>query len=146
MKNLNTLWLEEVLPVANGIIFEDGKIIQFSVDGKTHEKVITPIKKTKLSIFLEEEVFVDSSIDRLAEIALNSDTGFFKGICGEGSWGGDGFVVLLKDRNTVAWAAVFDYSNPFEKINFINGNLVACNNLGELWFFPIKNPTEFFIV
>ena len=94
---------------------------------------------------MKNEDAVLSSVDALDELVLHEKTGFYKAICGEGSYGGDGFIVTLDADNKICWAAVFDCSNPFVQLQQRGEELVAINNLGECWVFPLSVPSSFYV-
>ena len=66
---------------------------------------------------------------------------------GEGGIGSDGFVAVLRtsDRHLM-WLAFFDDSNPFIKVSFLNGIVIAFSNLGDVWNFPLEKPHELKVV
>ncbi len=67
--------------------------------------------------------------------------------CGEGGWGGEGFVAVSRfEDDYLLWMAFFDVSNPFEKINVRENVISGVTNLGNTWRFPIDNPERLSIV
>lgn len=66
--------------------------------------------------------------------------------CGEGSFGGDGFVVVESQTDfKVKWIAFFETANPFEKLEIFEDKIFAYNNLNEKWIFDIYNPSNLIV-
>ena len=72
--------------------------------------------------------------------------GRLRAIGGEGAWGGDGFVAVVSAHTgELVWYAFFESSNPFEQVRFEGDVLVATNNLGDEFRFPLDSPASFTI-
>lgn len=59
--------------------------------------------------------------------------------CGEGSWGGDGFVCLSETGRKILFLAFFDTADPFIVAEYKERRVRALNNLGELWTFSFDD-------
>jgi hypothetical protein len=58
--------------------------------------------------------------------------------CGEGSWGGDGFIVIINlKNNNLKWCMFHSFINPIEKIEIENNKLIGINNLNVSYEFDI---------
>lgn len=115
--------LSEKIPIVNGILYPDGNFEQINT------------QKTKFE-FSEDTIFSDIIIN--SEI-ICEDSGY-KAICGEGSYGGDGFVMLEKlHTKELLWLASFDNSNPFIDIIYSGNNIIATNNLYKKYCFDISD-------
>ncbi|AEY67512.1 hypothetical protein [Clostridium sp. BNL1100] len=146
MKNpdINLEWLNGKLPIINGIIYPNGNIDWLNVnviDGKRSIENGSQLHINDL-IADDELGFADVYIRGKVEDDKRDVTIY----CGEGSFGGDGFVVVesRKDKKAV-WIAFFEESNPFEKVEVVGEFIYVYNNLKEKWRFCINKPTEIII-
>lgn len=62
--------------------------------------------------------------------------------CGEGGWGGTGFVALSDLADSLIWIGLFHFSNPFVSVDYSLGEVLATNNREEVWHFPVEKPSE----
>ncbi len=63
--------------------------------------------------------------------------------CGEGGFGGDGYVALVSaESDEPIWIAFFDTSNPFVSVELTADNVIATSNHGNRWSFPIEAPEK----
>jgi NAD(P)H-hydrate repair Nnr-like enzyme with NAD(P)H-hydrate epimerase domain len=61
--------------------------------------------------------------------------------CGQGGFGGDGFVALCQaDTDDPLWVAFFESSNPFVSVSLLANSVVGKTTLDRKWTFPIENP------
>lgn len=78
----------------------------------------------------------------LGEIA--SDDGALEAVCGEGSFGSDGFVAVVHvETQKLMWLAAFNCSNPFKFVSFKEGCVCAESTIGTVWRFPLNDPCQF---
>jgi len=64
--------------------------------------------------------------------------------CGEGGFGGDGFVALCwADTDKPIWIAFFETSNPFVSVSLHANCVVAQTTLDRKWTFPLEEPEKF---
>ena len=140
MNSLQSLWDKNECPILNGVMFADG----FVEHVKPHDQ---PRPVGTMSLTCQER----TSIDYQAKLpvagvipscrAEDRSTGIVA-IGGEGGMGSDGFVAVTDFANRLQWIAFFDFSNPFVSVGFRNGEVIAENNLGERWHFPLSSPSR----
>lgn len=123
------------LPIINGILYADGKIehLCISCDEK-HRRYI------EKGLVIEEEIY-ESSIGISAECrSVELD---LKVSVGEGSFGGDGFVLAQTlSSDSFLWLIAFDDSNPFISVRIQDDKIVVENNFYEVWEINIKEITD----
>lgn len=139
--NITTEWHDEKIPIVNGIIYSDGSIDWINVDYDADKRNIVHGSKIHIDDLLSNNELGFSSIivNKKIEI-LDKQINVY---CGEGSFGGDGFVVVesLFDLQ-IKWIAFFETANPFERLEIIGDKIIAHNNLNEKWIFDIHNPAN----
>ena len=128
--DLNALWNQEKLPVINGILYADGSFrkIDIITDENFHRKLVpVPAQNPDFSI--------------ISDIAISAEYVFqnYHIFCGEGSYGGDGFVTAVSG-NEIQWLAFWEDANPFIKIQSHENQLEITNNLHEVWQFDLSDP------
>lgn len=144
MKNLTEEWQNEMIPIVNGIVFPVG-----------HFWPVQPIDSPRVHpIELQIEKGSEAAISEatqwtgiMASAETINESGQLKAIVGECGQGGDGFVALLDHVNSdqLKWIAFFDFSNPFCSVVFEGEEIVALNNLDELWRLPTNASGTIFI-
>ncbi|MET1080001.1 MAG: hypothetical protein ABWY06_18460 [Pseudomonas sp.] len=145
LPDIDHLWQDGTLPMVNGIVSQKNHVMPFTITGYGPERKILPGLAYDLNKFLSTDDAVLSSIGSLAELILKGRADVAKAICGEGSWGSDGFVVVLDDKDHIVWVAAFECSNPFIQLIHRGDELIAVNNNDERWAFPLSNPDSFYI-
>jgi len=140
MRSLESFWLEEQSPILNGVMFADGFVeciapydqprpagtIHLVANGRTSLAAHAPLGATGITPLCRAE-------DRAKGIVV---------IGGEAGMGSDGFVAATNLSNQLRWIAFFDFSNPFVAVALLGEEVVATNNLGEVWHFPLENPSR----
>lgn len=122
----------ETLPVINGILYADGSIEHLCIScDENHRRYIEKVSGTA-------EEIDESSIGISAE--CQSEELDLKVSVGEGSFGGDGFIVARTvSSNSFLWLISFDDSNPFITVRILDDKILVENNLYEVWEINIKN-------
>lgn len=139
--DINREWNKKRLPIVNGIVYKDGSVDWINISLSGNKRVIEHGSKVHLDELLSENELGFSNIiisDKIIDL-INKTIVY----CGEGSYGGDGFIVveLMKDSQ-ISWIAFFENANPFEKVEVIDKFVLAYNNLGEVWRFKIDTPND----
>lgn len=134
-------WELKQLPIINGIIHSDNRVQLFEMNensGKRNVSFYKTCNINELNLDLELEV---------SKVIINdeimSEDGKLKVMCGEGSFGGDGFIVLyslIEER--VIWILFSEVANPFIKVELLDNEVVALNNLDENWIISLANEKE----
>jgi hypothetical protein len=133
-------WLKGECPILNGVMFPDGSTecieprdqprptgtITLVARGRTSLDKHAPLESTGLIPSCRAE-------DKGKDVVV---------IGGEGGMGSDGFVAVTDLSNQLRWIAFFDFSNPFVSVELLADEIVGKNNLGEVWRFPLKNPSK----
>jgi hypothetical protein len=134
-KNINNIFEEIIklyyknkLPIMNGIITKD-KFIRININ---ENKLFFDESDFDKSISLLEEDCSD--IDIFREIKYKSYTL----CCGEGSYGGDGFIIIMDENAKIIWIMFHDKINPIENIEINNNKIIVINNCNKKYEFTIK--------
>lgn len=142
--DINYEWHDERIPIVNGIIYSDGYVDRINVDYNGNKRVIFRDGKIHLNDLLDNDELGYSSI--IINKKLENPDNKLNIYCGEGSYGGDGFVVVESQIDVkVKWIAFFETANPFEKLEIMEDKIFAYNNLNEKWIFNINNPLDLVI-
>lgn len=128
-------------PIINGVLYCDGVIQDFDIIDESMPPLLKVGGKLKLED-IEELYWADCSIlDTCSNDTLNVEA-----LCGEGDEGAEGYVALVdQDSGSLIWIAFFTCSNPFCNIVIQDKEIIAKNNLDNIWRFPIESPESFFI-
>jgi outer membrane protein assembly factor BamB len=154
--DMQSQWDNGFCPAINGIVYADGRVSLFVVSDRWNDNEkrpdyqITPGEHITIQELANKQLLHWSSVGR-AKRYLNipeDDIHFVRlpainkvVVVGGGSWGDDGFVALCNSENgAFIWIAFFTCSNPFEKVRIENDIIIATNNHGNIWKFPIDNP------
>lgn len=137
-KSLNNLWKKEKCPVVNGVIFANG-VIKKLEPKEVHQNVEVPEYTGDITIENLGEECGLTDLYKCMKIDLEELN--LRVWCGETSWGSEGFIAVsdYTDDNLI-WISCLDYSNPIQKVEFLDGKIYATSNLGYLWIYDINNP------
>ena len=143
---IQEMWKEGKCPLIDGVLFDDGRLFackykRVEIRGMSGFSAEIPDKKPS-AIESAIDMNVDFSEIDPSFVAIDAGNGI-KYSCGEGGFGGDGFVSCssLPDDH-LYWIAFFQRSNPFDDITINKHEIIARNNLGHLWRFSIEDPTD----
>jgi hypothetical protein len=135
--SINELWKNEECPLVDGVIFNDGTVIEFSTTNSLSGGLIFDVKrKTDLKEILQNnpdnyKCLYHSALEKIHE--SNRYT------AGEGSWGGDGYIACLDLKtNDVLWIFTSDKINPIIDLDFSNGKIIAKNNNNSVFSIEVK--------
>ena len=131
-------------PIVDGIIFPDSTILLLDVTAAWKPtvkfKIQTASKTSIADLDRTGKLFWAgcSILDEYDDVQRS-----IKIVCGEGSYGSDGFLAVInwKTKSTI-WMAYFTSSNPFCKVKTEDNQLVAISTIGCAWRFELENPTE----
>lgn len=134
-------WENREILIVNGIIFPNGQIDIFTIEESSKGKYAQHTDRKNIQeLYDENEVYFSSVI--INHQILTPDKQF-EIFCGEGSSGGDGFIIVTSiEGNGYEWIAFFEDSNPFIKVEFENDRVYGINTLNERWSFNMQNPTD----
>ena len=125
----------EKIPMINGILYSDGTIDHFCIC--YDEKRRRYIEKQSNA---QDEIY-ESYIGITSECQF--DDLDLKVSVGEGSLGGDGFVLAeTLSSGSFLWLIAFEESNPFISLRRANEKLFAENNNFEVWQIDITELTK----
>ena len=126
----------EVIPVINGVLYPDERIERYII--RTDESGCRTVSKDGADADIPPENIVETTNYVNDEcVCEDIDVRF---TCGEGSYGGDGFVLAESDKSAqMMWLISFDDSNPFVKLERNGGFLSVTNNCGEVWCINITD-------
>lgn len=125
--SIHELWKEEKCPLVDGVIFDDGTVLEFNVTDSPSGRLLFDVKrKTDVKEILGQEL---DNYTHLYHSTLNKVHGAHRYMAGEGSWGGDGYVACLDLKtNALLWVFTSDKINPIVDLDFLNGKIMATNN------------------
>ena len=117
------------LPIINGIMYSDGHVDNIKISIRTNHK--RTLCKQERNILCDNEIDYTYAYPNAELIVEEMNC---KIICGEGSYGGDGFILAVSlDSNQMLWLASFDESNPFVSIYAEKQQIYVINNCHEVW-------------
>jgi hypothetical protein len=126
---IKELYLKNKLPLINGIITKE-KYIKIDID------------EHKITSFTENEI--DKNISLLEEdcSCINIFNKFeyknFVLYCGDGSYGGDGFITITDKENNILWIMFHEKINPIEKVIIEDDKILGINNCSIEYEFKIN--------
>lgn len=125
---LSELWKKEECPLVEGVIFNDGTVIEFNITNSTSGKLqFEEIGRTQIVEILKQD---SGNYKNLYHSTTQQVHQSYKYMAGEGSWGGDGYVACLDlNTNNVLWIFTSDRINPIISLEFSNNKIIAKNNL-----------------
>jgi len=148
MKKIENFTEHLECPLIDGIIYSDHRIqlcdVQVSWKRPAEYKIelssITSIDNLKKEGKL---AWVSCSIsDEYIDEAHS-----IKVVCGEASYGGDGFVGIVTLRQEkLIWLAFFTDSNPFHKVTVVGTQIIAVSTHKCEWKFDIDTPSRISVV
>jgi len=142
-KYINRLISEEPeVPCVQSIIFPNGEILKFEIvsnDTENKESIIV-LEKITIDSYFEENNYEDVSHCNYTTSTENDE---YTVSCGDGSWGSDGIVsVIKKSENRLLWIIFSDNSNPFYKVEIEDDIVIAGSTSGKNWKIPINSPEK----
>lgn len=125
--SINKLWKDEKCPLVDGVIFDDGTVIEFDIKYSSLGSLIFEEKrKTNLMQLSKEEV---DNYKYLYHSKTQKTQGTCKYMVGEGSWGGDGYLACLDLKtNKLLWIFTSDKINPIVDLDFLDDKVIIKNN------------------
>ena len=126
---------KDKLPIFDGVLWHE-HIYEYQLETVLSSDGIGSQRK---AIFKDKLENVDSKLPAVlyTSYELLYDDGMLLE-CGEGSWGGIGFICLSTASRYIQFLACFENSNPFVIAEYINGRVRAMNNIGEIWVFEYE--------
>ncbi len=143
-KILNFINYLEAPALLNGIIFPNGKIKTLNIDINWEPQVSYCINHgddTSIKELEEQKELHWNSFAIMVNL-IDKDR-VIEVIAGEGDYGNDGFLAVINLLSKkLIWLAVFDCSNPFDKLEIDKENIYASSTNGSKWKFNIKEPNN----
>lgn len=134
-------WRNRECPIYNGLLFGDGSRRPVEL---TRQRVPDGNRTTVRvgNIEWDKSWFFEIG-DRWAALIAHCELPLGGGAmaeCGEGSFGGDGYVSITDSEGNLSWLLFLDDSNPFVRLEQRGKHLVAISSLSEIWDIPIDSP------
>lgn len=123
---IEKLYSQYKLPIINGIITKDDFIKINFKDGK-----LEFIRSVFDDNTLRKEECSDIDIIKKTE---HEDYVLY---CGEGSYGGDGFIMITDKNDKIRWLMFNERINPIEKVEIENNRIIGINNCNKKYEFNI---------
>lgn len=137
---LRELWDAQRVPLVSGIYFASGDVVTLLEQrASAGHAALVRGDILRLDDVAAGAGFSYASIDPLFEAPCRLGATRADLACGEGSYGGDGFVCLL-ENGAPRWLAFLTFSNPFVEARVDGEYLLATNNRDETWRFPLASP------
>lgn len=134
MNSIVSMWKNLQFPVVNAIAYGDDTVQWFDEPAEGGTELLLASDRVSIDFGVED---VENLIPLCEVVAADIGSVI---VCGEGGWGGIGFVAVQAIEGDLRWLAIFDFSNPFVKIEQGEGDISATNNHGEIWHFPLDCP------
>ena len=128
LQNIGEIFSREKLPTINGVITKE-KYFKLTMDLNNYSMELN--ESDFYEQYLEEENYSDISIS--GEITHKNHTVIY----GEGSYGGDGFIIIIGESNKVKWLMFHDEINPIVKLEITNNKIIGINNCGIKYEFEV---------
>lgn len=139
--SLNEFWKKEECPLVDGVIFNDGTVVEFNITNSlTGGLQFDEIGRTQITEILKQDPDNYKNIyhSTVQQVHLSN-----KYMAGEGSWGGDGYVACLDLKtNDVLWIFTSDRINPIIDLEFSNNIVIAKNNLNSFFSIEVKRSNK----
>ena len=117
MVTIERLWAAEELPIRDGLYRAEGTSRSVRLDS-TLPGGLAVLEKFDLDGFLCENPDDLTSIDVTLDLPFSVAGTVCYLLCGEGSYGSEGFFGVLDESRNLVWVVYLEHSNPF-----ITGNL-----------------------
>ena len=128
LQNIGKTFFQDKLPIINGII-EKENYLKIDID---LNKYSMKLKKADFSEKnVKEENYSDISIS--GKIKFKNYTINY----GEGSYGGDGFIIILDENSRTKWLMFHDEINPIEKLEIKDNKIIGLNNCETRYEFEV---------
>ena len=128
LQNIGKTFFQDKLPIINGIIEKEN---YFKIDIDLNKYTMKLNKSDFSEKYLEKENYSDISIS--GKIKYKNYTINY----GEGSYGGDGFIIILDENSKTKWLMFHDEINPIEKLEIKDNKIIGINNCGIRYEFEV---------
>lgn len=124
MSTIVDLWNKDELPIKDGIYYAGGGCVELVVDAFP-EPIIKKGEKFSLSDYLSRNPDDVTMIDAKGHIRLENG-----GYCeiGDGSYGSEGFIACLDEKNALKWVLYAEKSNPFVRVREVADRVVLVDS------------------
>lgn len=134
---LDSLWEKQRIPSLEGFMYSDGSCERIAELNHSDSRVF---------VVAERELLPPETAAKPRNFVAACELDFperdLKVYCGEGDWGGTGFVALADSAGSLKWIAQLNFSNPFVNVELRGDEIVAENNNQEFWHFPLEKPSQ----
>lgn len=122
----------EFFPIINGVLYSDGSVDNYVICTDNQHRRYLESRLTSNENTIESYMTVTNE--------YQFDDIDMKLYIGEGSYGGDGFILAESvSTQQFLWLISFDESNPFVSLKRIDDTILIENNLYEVWEINIKD-------
>ncbi|TFF39194.1 hypothetical protein [Mucilaginibacter psychrotolerans] len=144
MKRITHFLAHQSCPVVDGIVFSDATIQLFEVSATWAPRYKFEIQKAAITSIAELEAKGElywAGCGILDNYTANERA--LKVVCGEGSYGNDGFIAVINLATWhTMWIAYFTSSNPFCKVSLEQDQVVAMSTYDCIWKFDLNKPAN----
>lgn len=139
MSKIRDLWKSGRVPILSALYRYDDVAIYATIDNSVSGGLRFG-QQVPLTDVLAANTDYLASLDITHERQLPHDEGFL--VCGEGSYGSDGFFGLLDSSKELVWVVFLENSNPFVSI-FVNSRLATFTSSSGITLRIDLNSSEF---
>jgi len=145
-EELSRMWAKRHVPIVDGVMLPGGRLVSLTCSFATG-----PDGKQVLSVGRGDETTLGSlpqgwecEIVELAATDWTTDDGDeMRASCGEGGFGGDGWVAVTRQSDgKLLWLLFCTVSNPFVRVQVVGDLVVAESTLPSSWRIPLGDPAS----
>lgn len=128
---IHHLWKQGRLPLVEGLLLSDGTIYKNVLKNTLHQPEQWNAADKDYTNWYSE-----------IDISQSEEYGPYKIFAGDGSYGSDGFILVLSKSGSFHWL-LMDTINPIEAFTVQNKTIYARNNNSQEFIIPIDKPAEY---
>ena len=129
-------------PIVQCIIFPNGDLFRFerTIGLMENQEHIKFLEKSTIDCYFEQNGSEKVSSCFSTTSAENSE---YIAYAGEGSFGGDGIIYVIKKADSqLLWFLFSDSSNPFSTVEIQENIIIAISTFSKRWTIPIRSPEK----
>ena len=147
----STIYIDKLIkdlkvPIIDSLIFPNGDllVLEHTILGEYEKHIVRVLCKSTIKSYFEYNA--PDSVSS-CYVTISTENADFLVYAGEGSWGGDGIIyVIRKTDSQLVWFFFSDRSNPFKSVEIKNNEIIAISTLNEYWVIPILSPEKMTVV
>lgn len=126
---IQELWLDEKTLIFNGVVKRSGEMYRIDDQASSSSGNVQP--ENSFDQFLKNQPDDVAGITPITDYVLPETEGRI--VCGEGSWGGDGFIASVDKYDELRWIFFSSEINPITRIIQADKHeILAQSSLGQI--------------